>query len=251
MTKTTLWILTILTLWLIISCKEQKSKTIITLVNNTLKVEIDDSKKATLKIKKTDSITDFIPEGYIISEKINGDLNKDGLEDCIIIIKGTDKNKICKDENSGLLDRNRKGIIILLNINGSYELAVKNYDCFSSENEDGGNYYAPELSVKIKKDKLYINYSHGRYGYWVYTFRLQKSDFVLISYDASYNRGPVINIKTSINFLTHKKVVKVNTNENADSGEEAFKENVTKISSTKPISLDEIKNFDEFQILYE
>ena len=32
-------------------------------------------------------ITDFIPKGYKLFEKISGDLNKDGLEDCVLIIR--------------------------------------------------------------------------------------------------------------------------------------------------------------------
>jgi len=71
---------------------------------------------------------------------------------------------------------------VLLNSANNYQLALENYDCFSSENEAGGVYFAPELWVKIEKGNLYINYSHGRYGYWSYTFRFQDSDFALIGY---------------------------------------------------------------------
>ena len=53
--------------------------------------------------------SDFLPEGYVIVERINGDLNKDRLVDCILIIKGTDKSKIIKDEYRGELERNRRG----------------------------------------------------------------------------------------------------------------------------------------------
>lgn len=189
--------------------------------------------------------TDFLPKGYIVFEKINGDLNKDGIEDCVLVIKGTDTSKVITDEYRGHLDRNRRGIIILFNKNDHYELAVKNYDCFSSENEDGGVYYAPELSVEIKKGNLYIDYAHGRYGYWGFTFRFQNSDFELIGYDESDDHGPVINSETSINFSTKKKRLKVNTNENADSGEEVFKTTSKKINIDRLIKLSEIKDFDE------
>ncbi|HEX5151036.1 MAG TPA: hypothetical protein VFW07_06285 [Parafilimonas sp.] len=192
--------------------------------------------------------TDFVPKGYIIFEKIYGDLNKDGIEDCILIIKGTDKSKVVTDEYREQLDRNRRGIIILFNKNDHYDLAFKNYDCFTSENEDGGVYYAPELSIEIKKSNLYINYAHGRYGYWGYTFRFQNSDFELISYDESDNDGPVVNSETSINFSTKKKLVKVNTNENADSGEEVFKKTTKKINIDRLIKLSEIKDFDELDM---
>ncbi len=136
----------------------------------------------------------------------------------------------------------------MFNKNDKYELAKKKLDCFSSENEDGGVYYAPELSIEIKKSNLYISYSHGRYGYWGYTFRFQNSDFELIGYDDSDNHGPVVNSGTSINFSTKKKIVKVNTNENADSGEELFKTTTKRIKIYRLIKFSEIKDFDELDM---
>lgn len=247
MTKKILSILTILTLCGMVSCNDKKHKKITTQTMETLNVEKKDSEKVNLTTEKRKSITDFLPKGYRIFEKVYGDVNKDGLEDCIIVIKGINKNNIIKDENRGELDRNRRGLIILLNRNENYELAVKNYECFSSENENGGVYYAPELSVEIDKGNLYILYAHGRYGYWRYTFRFQNSDFELIGYNASDNRGPVVSSEISINYLTKKKIVKENTNEKAESGEEVFKETVTRINKSKRTKLSEIKDFDELE----
>jgi hypothetical protein len=166
--------------------------------------------------------SDFLPPGYWIFEKITGDLNKDGLEDCVLVIKGTDKSKIVTTEDSVTLDRNRRGILILFNKKDHYRLITKNYQCFSSENEDGGNYMAPELDIEIKRGNLYVNYGHGRYGYWQYIFRFQNLDLELIGYVNSEG-GAVIDNETSINFLTKKKQEKVNTNENAEGGQEVFK----------------------------
>ena len=188
---------------------------------------------------------DFLPTGYTVFDKMHGDLNKDGLDDCILIIKGTDKENIVEDESHGKLDRNRRGILILMNNKDNYELAVKNTNCFSSENEDGGVYYPPELSVEIKKGKLFVHYSHGRYGYWHYMFRFNNNDFELIGYDASDNYGPVVNREVSINYLTKKKSVKVNVNENAEAGDEVFEETWEDIKIEKPIKLSEVKDFDE------
>jgi len=191
-------------------------------------------------------LTNFVPKGFVISEKITGDLNKDGLTDCVIIIKGTDKKKIIKDEDSEEVDLNRRGIIILLNKNNHYELTTKNYNCFSSANEDGGVYFAPELSIDIIKGNLSIHYGQGRYGFCRYTFRLHDSDFELIGYDSSDDSGPVVNREISINFLTKKKQIKENTNENAtEEGEEVFKEAWEKVQIDKLIKLSDIKDFDK------
>lgn len=192
----------------------------------------------------------FIPKGYVLFEQVSGDLNKDGLADKVLVIKGTDKSKVIQDEYRGTLDRNRRGIIVLLNKKDHYELAVKNYDCFSSENEDGGVYFAPELSVEIKKGNLYIKYGHGRYGYWFYTFRLKDADFELIGYDES-NGGPVINSETSINFLTKKKLKRVNTNPDAEGGDEVFKETWSDVPLKYRLRLSAIKDFDTLSISYK
>lgn len=213
-------------------------------------VSIKEEKKSeavgrNLEIRKT--IADFIPVGYKIFQEIKGDLNKDGVEDRVIIIKGTNKENIIRDEYRGELDRNRRGIIVLFKENGNYIQAVKNYDCFSSENEDGGVYFAPELDVSIEKGKLYVHYGHGRYGYWTYTFRSKNNDFELIGYDSSDNFGPRIDSETSINYLTKKKVTKTNTNQEGEGGDEVFEEKTEKIKVNKLVQLSKIKDFDELE----
>ena len=200
-------------------------------------------------------ITDFIPKGYKLFEKISGDLNKDGLDDCVLIIKATRKDGFVKNSFDKVVDRNRRGIIILFTEKNGYKLASKNYNCFSSENEDGGNYFSPELGVIIKDSKLYLHYYHGRYGYWEYCFRYQNSDFMLIGYEASHDRGPVVLFKTSINFLTGVEYDDENINAynfNADSDDdseidEVFKRTVVKLKKKPLMKLSEIEDFDELK----
>lgn len=200
-------------------------------------------------------ITDFIPKGYKLFEKISGDLNKDGLDDCVLIIKATRKDGFERDYEGKLIDRNRRGIIILFTEKEGYKLASKNYNCFSSENEDGGNYFSPELWVEERKGNLYLRYCHGRYGYWEYCFRYQNSDFMLIGYEVSHDRGPVVLFKTSINFLTG--IVYDDENINADKYDadsdddseidEVFKRTVVKLKKKPLMKLSEIEDFDELR----
>lgn len=191
---------------------------------------------------------DFVPKGYCVFDKITGDLNKDGIDDCVLIIKATDSGSVVTDEYSGRLDRNRRGIVVLLRKDGGYALALENDTCFSSENEDGGVYFPPELSIDIERGNLLVLYSHGRYGYWQYTFRYDHSDFDLIGYDDSSDRGPIVEDVTSINFLTHKKEEKVNVNENAEGDDEVFETTWTDIKQSNPIRLSEIRDFDELDM---
>jgi hypothetical protein len=195
-------------------------------------------------------VEDFIPKGYVLFEKVYGDLNKDNQEDCILLIKGTHKDSIVVNRYDEKVDRNRRGIIILFKTQNGYQKAIENLNCFSSENEDGGVYFPPELVIEVTRGNLIIHYAHGRYGFWRYTFRYQDSNFKLIGYDVSNNHGPVINSELSINFLTKKKLVKENTNENADGGDEVFKESWSKIESNRLLSLSEIKDFDDLDMDY-
>lgn len=193
-------------------------------------------------------ITDFVPRGYYIVEQYYGDLNKDGLSDVVLLIKKKDNMNLVENDFGDVVDRNRRGIIILFQTANGYELASKNYECFSSENEDGGVYYAPELEVEVKKGLLYFSYRHGRYGYWTYTFRYQKGDFELIGYDVVEANGPVFEKITSINFSTKKKQVKVNTNENASGEDEKYRETWSNIANKPMIRLSQIEDFDSLDM---
>lgn len=199
---------------------------------------------------QNNKLSDFIPKGYVEFNRYFGDLNGDGQDDSVLIVKGTDKKNIVINRFEQIVDRNRRGIIVLFKDGDGYRLADKNYNCFSSENEDGGVYYAPELSIDFARGNLIVHYAHGRYGFWKYVFRFQDANFKLIGYDASDNRGPRINTETSINFLTKKKLVRENTNIDDEGGEEIFKETWSNIKLKNLIKLSEINDFDELS-MYE
>lgn len=195
------------------------------------------------------SPAEFVPAGYVISEEIQGDLNKDNQADYVLIIKEANKSNFVKNRFGEEVDRNRRGIIIVFKNDNQYVLVLENRDCFSSENEDGGVYFSPELGVFIEKGNLRVHYFHGRYGFWAYKFRYQKSDFELIGYDSSQNRGPITERAVSINIMTKKMLIKENVNQNAEAGEdEKFKETWKKFTLSKPIKLREITDFDGFEI---
>lgn len=169
----------------------------------------------------------------------------------ILIIKGTDKNNIVTNQFGKKVDRNRRGLIILFKEQGNFQVAAINYDCFSSENEDGGIYFPPELWIEVEKGNLIIHYGHGRYGFWEYIFRFQNSSFKLIGYNSSDNYGPIIIKETSINFLTKKKLIRENVglSQNAHKNSENFKETWVEIEIGELLSLSEIKDFDELDML--
>ena len=56
----------------------------------------------------------YLPAKYTVFEVVQGDLNKDGLKDVVLIVKGTDPKQWVTDEYRGKLDSNRRGVIVLL-----------------------------------------------------------------------------------------------------------------------------------------
>ncbi|MCR9906094.1 hypothetical protein NB545_01220 [Vibrio campbellii] len=188
---------------------------------------------------------EIVPNGHTIIEAIHGDLNGDSRDDIVLMIQGTDQNKIVTDELRGRLDLNRRGIIVALRGNDNYDVVVENDNCFFSDDEDGGVYMVPDILMSITKGNLYIDFLHGRYGYWSYNFRYQDSDLELIGYDASDNRGPRVEVVTSINYLTKKMLTKENINE-LDDDDPIFKEMWSTFVLEHRFKLSQISDFTEF-----
>ena len=187
----------------------------------------------------------FVPKGYSLFQQYKGDLNKDGKPDVVLMIKGTEKSKWVDDECRGRLDRNRRGLIILFKRKNGYEQILRNDTCFSSENEDGGIYDAPELELYIIKNTLHIYFAHGRYGCWNYIFRYQNNDFELIGYYHNRRIRLVTYYNLDINFSTRTRVYEENLNADDDEKEERFKVTKSKIRRRKLIKLSEIADIDK------
>ena len=187
----------------------------------------------------------FVPKGYSLFQQYKGDLNKDGKPDVVLMIKGTEESKWVDDENRGRLDRNRRGLVILFKRKNGYEQILRNDTCFSSENEDGGIYDAPELELYIIKNTLHIYFAHGRYGCWNYIFRYQNNDFKLIGYNHTRCIRCVTYYNLDINFSKRTRVYEENLNADDDEKEERFKVTKSKIRRKKLIKLSEIADIDK------
>ena len=191
----------------------------------------------------------FIPYGFVVVEDIRGDLNNDGQADRVYLVKGTDPGRFVQHPDRGRLDRNRRGLVIVFIKGDRQELALSHPTCFSSENEDGGVYVAPELGIEIRRGKLEVAYGHGRYGYWSYSFRHKNGAFELIGHDSASHRGPVVLREVSMNLLTGRARLRVNVDPTADvMAEQRLKESWTSFAVPPPIRLREIDDFDQMDV---
>ncbi|QYA27149.1 hypothetical protein G3I01_03040 [Gramella sp. MT6] len=200
----------------------------------------------TVAQKKTPS--EYITNGYKLFETYKGDLNNDDKEDIVLLIKNIKKENIIENRFGDIVDLNKRGIIVILDKEDNYEKIVENKDCFLSENEDGGVYMPPELSINIEDNKLKIHYSHGRYGYWEYIFKYLESDFKLIGYESSENHGPKVLNQSKIDFLKKEKTLFENTNKDSQAEEEIFEVISYDIKINDLIRLSKIKNFENLDM---
>ena len=201
---------------------------------------------------KIDHPSNRIPGGYGIYEKLSGDLNADGVQDSIIVVKAKDSTKVVENRYGQLVDRNRRGLLIFLNKKDQWEPIVQNMDCFASENEEGGNYYAPQLSFAIEANQLKVNYEHGRYGRWTYTFEFNIADFDLVYYEHyASNPGTTHDIAiTKIDFTSKEKIVEEIDWEQTDedANDPVYRKTVTPLKEAGFIKLSEIDDFEGLRL---
>ena len=226
-------------------CKQAKSESLKATMPKQGLVQNSERLATAPKMELKKDPKEFVPNGYTLFQQYKGDLNKDGKPDVVLMIKGTEESKWVDDEYRGRLDRNRRGLIILFKRKNGYEQILRNDTCFSSENEDGGIYDAPELELYIIKNTLHIYFAHGRYGCWNYIFRYQNNDFELIGYNHNRCIRCVTYYNLDINFSTRTRVYEENLNADDDEKEERFKVTKSKIKRRKLIKLSEIADIDK------
>ena len=162
-----------------------------------------------------------LPNQTALYDAIKGDLNKDGIEDVAVVTQETFKDKFmpfsegCDESTKDdkwcqIVNKNRRGIVILLSNGDKYEAVVTKRDIFESPHEDGGAYDPPELAVEIENSELKFFYRHGKYGYWVYVFALDGKDFRLVKYFSSVNNGPMSEYIVQMDFVNHRLDKSVN-----------------------------------------
>lgn len=165
-------------------------------------------------------IEDFIPKGWKVINHVQGDLNKDGLDDHVIIIEDTDPRNVKINTNLGSDKLNLNPRIILVffkNKSQGYTLAAKNNSNFipTENSEESPCLEDPLLEtggIFVEKGLLKISFNYWfSCGSWYvnnvdYIFRFQNSRFELIGFDHSeFHRATGEKSSTSINFSTKKK----------------------------------------------
>jgi hypothetical protein len=164
-------------------------------------------------------IEDFIPEGWKTILHESGDLNKDGIDDHVIVIEDTDSKNLIMNDKLGqdTLNINPRNLLVFFKEKkGGYTLIAKNDISFvPPENNAESTCLADPLLTEggmgIQKGLLTIHYQYWlSCGSWYvnnasYTFRYQNSKMELIGFDHSeFHRASGEESSLSINFSTRK-----------------------------------------------
>ena len=159
------------------------------------------------------SISNFIPNGWILLDSAWGDLNKDKNNDVAFVIQHRDSISLVKIDE-GLIDTviTQPRILII----AFYNITTKQYDLIEQSNtfilnHDNPNMEEPFQDISISGEVLEIDFQiFMNAGGWgmsdnSYKFRFQNNQLYLIGADYNYaNRASGDTEDRSYNFLTKK-----------------------------------------------
>ena len=162
--------------------------------------------------KEGTSITDFIPKGYDTIRTAHGDLNKDGKEDIVMVLKDVREDKT--ESGSEIREKNRL-LLILFSTGKGWQLAGKSGDVILCE-DCGGMHGDPFGDISVENGLVATENDLGTSDRMVLTrkFRYQDNGFYLIGRTDSYfnvnnlidNPGEVAGTVTEINLVTGDQI---------------------------------------------
>ncbi len=171
---------------------------------------------------------DFLPKGQKSDTVTTGDLNKDGLDDLVMVYQ---PEKLLKKENS----TGRTLRILLKQNDGNYQLAAESNGAVAGESMNN-TYFS---GLEIKKGLLIISHDFIRGGS-VHKYRYQNGGFYLIGGeshygDAAHHSGIDYNLSTGKYISTYD-----NWDDNKDLPKSSKKEGLKKLSALPNIETFEI-----------
>lgn len=153
---------------------------------------------------------DLIPRQYQMIKEVYGDLNKDGVEEKVVVYNMTDK----EDEVNGV-DRE---VVIFRKNQQNWTVWHRSTKAVGNS-KDGGMMGDPFEDIEIRNGVLLIRQSGGSSWKWAHTdkYRFQNNRFELIGYTSFYGRPCDYWEELDFNTMTGKIIFKKEY-ENCDTG---------------------------------
>lgn len=156
----------------------------------------------------------FVPPGWTLERRIEGDLDRDGRPDLVLVLRQHAAGNIVEHDGLGLspYDSNPRLLAIAWSRPSGYVLAAQNHTLIprpqsptdSDVLDEGGGVWIQRGALRVA---LYSWSSAGSWsmGTTTFTFRWQDNDFALIGYDRqSIMRNSGESEALSVNFATGK-----------------------------------------------
>ena len=158
----------------------------------------------------------FAPHGWRIELKAVGDLNGDGQDDLVLVLRDTDPRNVVDNSELGpsRFDTNPRLLVVAFRRpSGGYDLILANHELIPRGTEPNIDDVLEDADPPtIKKGvlrlglHLFANAGGSDMGEITYGFRYQENRFLLVGYDSSMVQrmsGETTDI--SVNYLTGKK----------------------------------------------
>jgi hypothetical protein len=167
------------------------------------------------------SAQDFVPKGWKLETQTAGDLDKDGKNDLLLLLRMDDAKNVIKNERLGRdpFDTNPRILAVAFGsgMGKPYRLMLENHTLIARSSDPVlDDVLAETGGIAIERGTLNIAlHLFSSAGSWTmgtttYSFRHGKNGFELIGFDRStIDRGDGSLQDISINYLTHK--VKIGT----------------------------------------
>lgn len=159
---------------------------------------------------KAQKLIDFVPDGWIIIDSVNGDLNNDRLADAVLVIQHKDSVTLIKSEDTVFTQPRILLILFKNNSDKRFHLIEKSNTFILTH--DNSIMDDPYQGIKIYKGVLKIDFHlfYNRGGWYTtgssYKFRYNNKEFQLIGADLStIHRGTLEYEEYSYNFLANKR----------------------------------------------
>ena len=168
-----------------------------------------------------DGIGDFVPQGWVLERSVQGDLDADGRNDLVLLLRMQDPRNVLRNEGLGMpeFDTNPRLLVVAFRDGDRYRRVLQDHalvprqqDPVEEDYIQGGD--AVSIVRGTLRVDLYAWRSAGGWGTWTntYRFRWQQGCFRLVGFDKSHvQRNSGETIDTSINYLTRRATVSQGT----------------------------------------
>lgn len=161
------------------------------------------------------AIADFVPKGWRVEQQPEGDLDKDGRDDVVLVLRMDDPANIVENEGLGpeRFDTNPRLLAVLLADGAGYRLALQDHSLIPRPDNPVMDDYLGGDGVSVRRGAFTVAlHSWASAGTWytsstTFTFRHQDGCFRLIGHDYDgMHRGSGETWNTSLNFAAGKAV---------------------------------------------